>query len=123
VVCPEVVPGMFDQLAITRMIDRFDGYDSQRQIRTLLFDVLAQFRLCVGRAGDQDHASISNRLSHPLEKVVIIGGMSTTDAVGPVMQVPGWMIRVYDELIGVRCVEMEYAGFAMIDPNHGMIVS
>ena len=61
-------------------------------------------------------------LGHTLEKDVIFGGMPTTDAIGFVMQVPGGMIRMYDELIGVRRIEMEHAGFAMIDPNHGMIV-
>jgi hypothetical protein len=122
VVCPEVAPGKLDQLTITRMVDRFDGCDSQRQIRTVLSDVLAQFRLCVGRAGDQDHASIGYRLGHSLEKVVIFGGMPTADAVGFVMQVLGWMLRMDDKLVGVRCIKMEDTRFVMIDPNHGMMV-
>ena len=122
VVYPEVAPGMIDQLTITRMINRFDGGHPSCQIRTVVLDVLEQFCLCIGRAGDQDRASIGNRLSHPLEKVMIFGGMPTTDAVGFVMQVLGWMIRMDDERVGVRNVEMEHAGFAMIDPNHGMVV-
>jgi hypothetical protein len=122
VVLPEVVPSMIDKLTITRMINRFDSGDSSCQTRTVLFDVLEQFRLCVGRAGDQDHAGIGNRFSHPLEKVVILSSMPTTETIGFVMQVPGRMIRMDDELVGVRCVEMEHAGFAMIYPNHGMIM-
>ena len=55
-------------------------------------------------------------------KVVIFGRMSTTDAIGFVMQVPCWIIRMHDKLLGVRGLEMEHAGFAMIDPNHGMIM-
>ena len=113
---------MIDKLTITRMINRFDRGDSSRQIRTVLFDVLEQIRLCVGRTGDQDHSGIGNRFSHPLEKVVIFSGMPATDAIGFVMQVPGWMIRMDDELVGVRRIEMEHAGFAMIDPNRGVIV-
>ena len=68
---------MVDQLTITRVIDRFHRRDSRCQVRLVLFDVLEQFRFCVGRAGDQDHTGIGNRLGHPLEKVVIFGGMST----------------------------------------------
>jgi hypothetical protein len=33
------------------------------------------------------------------------------------------MIRMDDELVDIRCVEMEDARFAMVDPNHGMIMS
>ena len=59
---------MADQLTITRMIDRFEGRDS---LRTVVLDVLEQFCLCIGGPRDQDHTGIGNRLSHPLEKVVI----------------------------------------------------
>jgi len=83
---------MVDQLTITRVIDRLHRRDSRCQVRFVLFDVLEQFGFCVGRTGDQDHPGIGNRLSHPLEKVVILGGMSAPDAIGSVMQVPGWMI-------------------------------
>jgi hypothetical protein len=105
------------------MVDSFDGRHSRCQIRTVLFDVLEQFRLGVGRAGDQDHAGIDNGLGHSLEKVMIFGGMSTADAVGLVMQVLGWMVRMDYELVGVRRIKMEDTRFVMIDPNHGMIVS
>ena len=114
--------GMIDQLTITWVVDRLHRRDPRCKARLMLFDVLEQFRFCVGRAGYQDHTGIGNRLSHPLEKVVIFGGMSATDAIGFVMQVPSWIIRMHDKLVGVRRVEMEHAGFAMIDPNHGMMM-
>jgi hypothetical protein len=38
------------------------------------------------------------------------------------MDVSGRIIRVQDERFDVGRAEMKYTGFAVIDPDHGMIV-
>jgi len=48
--------------------------------------------------------------------------MPAPDGVGFVMDVFCRMIRMQYESVNVRRIEMENAGFVMIDPDDGMIV-
>ena len=120
---PEITPGMIDQLAIARMIDGLDCGDPRSQLWHVMPYVLDKFRLGIGRTGDQDCPGVGNRLRHPLQEGMILGSVATPDAVCLVMQVPGGMIRMHDELVGIRRTKMKYTRLTMIDPNYGMIVS
>jgi hypothetical protein len=53
---------------------------------------------------------------------VIFGGMAAADGIGFVVDVPGRVIRVQDQLVDVGRAEMEDAGFVVIDPHDGMKV-
>jgi hypothetical protein len=85
-------------------------------------NVLGQFGLCVGRPGDENRTGIRNRFRDGVKVVMIFGGVSATNGIGFMMDVARRMIWVQDKSLDVRRAEMENAGFAMIDPDDGMMV-
>ena len=104
------------------MIDSLHSGDDLHPLWVVLVNVLDQFRLCVGRTGNENGTSVRNRFHDGVKVIVILCGMSATDGVGFVMDVSRRMIRMQDESFDVCRVEMENARFAVIDPDDGMMV-
>ena len=88
----------------------------------MLVNVFDQLGLGIGRPGDQNRAGVSDRMRNRLEKILILGGVSRADGIGLVVDVPGRIVRTHHQPFDVGRVEVEYAGFVMIDPNDSMKV-
>jgi hypothetical protein len=104
------------------MIDGFHPDDDRHPLRIVLVNMLDKFGLGVGRPCYENRTSIRNRIHDCLKIVVIFCGMSASDGVGLMMDVSRRMIRMQHESFDVRRVEMENAGFVMIDPDDSMLV-
>jgi len=104
------------------MIDRFHSRDDLHQLWIVLVNVLDQFGLRVCRSGNENRSSVCNRFHDGVKVVVILCGISASDGIGFMMKVSCRMIRMQNESFHVRRAEMENAGFAMINPDDGMIV-
>src|SRR5271168_2211088 len=85
-------------------------------------NMLDQFRLCVGRPGDENRTGVCNRFGDGVKIVVIRGRVPASDRVCLVMDMPGRMIRVQNEPFYICCAEMEHPRFTVIDPDHRVIV-
>ena len=83
----------------------------------MLVNVLDQFGLGIGRAGDQNRAGVGDGLDDSLEILMIRRGMSAADAIGLVMDVLGRMLGMHDKAFDVRRAEMKNARFPVIDPD------
>ena len=68
-------------------------------------------------------APASATIDDRLQKLVILRGVPAADRVGLVMDVFRRMIRAHDEPLHVGRTEMENAGFAVIDPNDGVVMT
>jgi hypothetical protein len=60
--------------------------------------------------------------SHVLKENVIFGGVTAADRVRFVMNVSSGMLRMHDDLVHIRRVEMKHPRFVVIDPNGSVIV-
>lgn len=85
-------------------------------------DMLDQLGLGVGGAGNQKCARSCYRFHDGLKVVLIILRMSTPDRVGFMVDMLGWMVWMQHRSIDIRRAQMENSGFAVIDPNDGMIM-
>ena len=104
------------------MIDGFHPDDGRHPIRIVLVDVLDKLGLCVGRSGYEDRARVSDRIHDRMKIIMIFRGMSASNGIGFMMDMPRRMIRMQHESFDVRRAEMEDAGLVMIDPDDGMLV-
>ena len=111
------MPGMRHELRIAWMVDGFHADDDLHQLRGVLVDVLDQFGLGVGWPGNQNRSSVGDRLSDCPEEVLIFRGVTRTDGVRLVVNVPGRMIRMNHKLFDVGRAEMKDAGLMVVDPN------
>jgi hypothetical protein len=102
------------------MIDGFHSGDELRLLRGMLVDVLDQFSLCIRGPGYQYRTGACDGVGDGLKIVVILGRVPAPDGIRLVMDVSGRMVRMNDEFIDVRGVEMEYAGLVVVDPDDGM---
>jgi hypothetical protein len=118
----EVMPGMGHELRVARMIDGLHADDDLHQFGIMLADVLAQLGLSIGWPGDENCASIGNRLGDGSEEIMIFRGVPAPDRVCLMMYVAGGMIRVQHQSFDVGRAEMEYPCFMVIYPNDGMKV-
>jgi len=104
------------------MVDRFySGYDF-RQLRVLKVNVLDQFSLCIRWSGDENCAGVCDRFGDRVKIVAVRRCVSAPDRVCFVMDVPGRIIRVQNQFINVCRIEMKHARFAVINPDHRMIM-
>src|SRR5580692_5319126 len=85
-------------------------------------NMLDQFGLCVGRSGDENCTGVCDRFGDCVKIVMIRGNVSASDRVCFVMDMPGRMIRLQNEPLYIRCVEMKHARFMVIDPDDSVIV-
>jgi len=113
---------MGDKLRIAWMIDSFHTSDRFPQLGIMKMDVFDQLGLCIRWPGDEDRARICNRFSNLMKIVGTRRCVSASDGICLVMDVSGRIIRVQDERFDVGRVEMKHASFAVIDPDHGVIV-
>lgn len=65
------MPGKSDQLAVTRVIDRFDAGDRLHQPGIVFVDVLDQLALCIGRTRDENRMRVRNRRGDRMQKFFI----------------------------------------------------
>jgi hypothetical protein len=114
----EVRPGIADELRVVWMIDGFHAGDDVHQLRIVAVNVFDQFGLCIGWTGNENCTGIGHGLHDRVKERVIFRGVSASDRVRLVMDVPGRMIRVQDDPIDVRRAEMEYPRLVVIDPNN-----
>jgi len=85
-------------------------------------NVLDQFGLRIGGAGDQNSAGIGNRLDDRLKVFMVLGGMSAADTIGFMVDVSCRMIRGHHKPLHLGRVEMKHASLPVIDPDDSMIV-
>ena len=104
------------------MIDRFHPRDDVHQLGVMMMNVFDQFCLCIGWTCDQNGSSVRNRLGDCVEIVMIFRGVSTSDGVSLVMDVPRRVVGVQDKSFNICRAEMEHARFVVINPNDSMEV-
>ena len=104
------------------MIDRFYPNHCLHHLWIMLMDMLDQLGLGVGGSGNQKCARSCYRFHDGLKVVLIILRMSTPDRVGFMVDVLGWMVWMQHRSIDIRRAQMENSGFAVINPNDGMIM-
>jgi hypothetical protein len=109
-------------LRVAWVVDSLHAHDDVHQLGIVVMNVFDQLGLCIGGSGNEDRTGVCDRFGGGVKIVVILGGMSASDGVRFVMDVPGRMIRVQNESFDVRRAEMEHARLMVIDPNDGMIV-
>jgi len=59
---------------------------------------------------------------HVLKENVIFGGVPAANRVRFVTNVSSGMLRMHDDLVNIRRVEMKHPRFMVIDPNGSVIV-
>jgi hypothetical protein len=118
----EVLPGISDELRVAWMIHRFHSDDDIHQLGVVVVNVLDQLGLRIGRSGNENRAGICNCFSGGVKIGVIFRGVTASNRICLVMDVPGGVIRVQHQSFDICRAEMEHARFMVIDPNNGMIV-
>src|SRR5437879_7054079 len=119
---PEITARVGDECTIGGMVDGLNRRDPLDELGVVAVDVLDQFGLRIGRTGDQYCAGGTDCTDHVLKEGVIFGGVPAADRVGFVMNVPSGMLRMHDDLVNIRRVEMKHPGFMVIDPDGSVIV-
>jgi hypothetical protein len=104
------------------MIDTFNADDDLHQPRIVLVNMLDQFGLGTGRAGDYNFAGVGDRLCNGVQKFFIGAGMTAADRIGLVVDMLGRMIGMQDEFVDIARAEMEDARFPVVDPDDGVKV-
>jgi len=104
------------------MVDGLNRRDPLDELGVVAVDVLDQFGLRIGRTGDQYCAGGTDCTDHVLKEGVIFGGVPAADRVGSVMNVSSGMLRMHDDLVNIRRVEMKHPRFMVIDPDGSVIV-
>jgi len=108
--------------AVAEVVGSFDGNDAIADFRVLFAEIFGEFRLGAGRANDKDFAGIADGVHHLRKKFLVKSGMTAADRVGLVMNVLGRMVGMQNQSFDICRIEMEHAGFTMINPDNGMIV-
>ncbi len=62
-------------------------------------------------------------LGDAMEKVLILCRVSAANGIGFVMNVPGGVMGVQNQAIGLHPSEMKDTGFVMIDPNDRVVMT
>jgi hypothetical protein len=119
---PEILARVGDECTIGGMVDGLYRRDSFDELGVVAVDVLDQFGLGIRRTGDQYCASAANCTDHVLKEGVIFGGMPAADRVSLMMNVSSGMLRMHDDLVNIRRVEMKHPRFMVIDPDGRVIV-
>ena len=119
---PEIPARVGDECTIGGMVDGLNRRDPLDELGVVAVDVLDQFGLRIGRTGDQYCAGGTDCTDHVLKEGVIFGGVPAADRVGFVMNVSSGMLRMHDDLVNIRRVEMKHPRFMVIDPNGSVIV-
>jgi hypothetical protein len=104
------------------MVDSLDPGDDFSQCGIVQANVIDEFGFCICRSGNEDGTGVCNRFGHGLKIVVIRGCVAAADRVCLVMNVLGRMVGMQDQSFDIRRIEMEHAGFTMINPDNGMIM-
>src|SRR5882762_4097977 len=104
------------------MIDGLNARDPLDELGVVAVDVLDQFGLGVCRTGYQYCAGGTDCTDHVLKEGVILRDVPATDRVRFVMNVSSGMLRMHDDLVNIRCVEMKHPRFMVIDPDGSVIV-
>jgi hypothetical protein len=104
------------------MVDGLNRRDPLDELGIVAVDVLDQFGLGIRRTGDQYCAGGTDRIDHVLEEGVIFRGVPAADRVRFVMNVSSGMLRMHDDLVNIRRVEMKHPRFMVIDPDGSVIV-
>jgi len=111
-----------DECTIGGMVDGLNRRDPLDELGVVAVDVLDQFGLRIGRTGDQYCSGGTDCTDHVLKEGMIFGGVPAADRVGFVMNVSSGMLRMHDDLVNIRRVEMKHPRFMVIDPNGSVIV-
>jgi len=119
---PEITARVGDECAIGGMVDGLNRRDPLHELGIVAVDVLDQFGLGIRRTGDQYCAGGTDCTDHVLKEGVIFGGVPAADRVRFVMDVSSGMLRMHDDLVNIRRVEMKHPRFMVIDPDGSVIV-
>jgi hypothetical protein len=111
-----------DECAIGGMVDGLNRRDPLHELGIVAVDVLDQFGLGIRRTSDQYCARGTDCTDHVLKENVIFGGVPAADRVRFVMNVSSGMLRMHDDLVNIRRVEMKHPRFMVIDPDGSVIV-
>ena len=119
---PEITARVGDECAIGRMVNGLNRRDPLDELGIVAVDVLDQLGLGIRRTGDQYCAGGTDCTDHVLKEGVIFGGVPAADRVGFVVNVSSGMLRMHDDLVNIRRVEVEHPRFMVIDPDSSVIV-
>jgi len=119
---PEITARVGDECTIGRVVDGLNRRDPLDELGVVAVDVLDQLGLGICRTGNQYRAGGTDCTDHVLKEGVIFGGVAATDRVGFVMNVSSGMLRMHDDLVNIRGVEMKHPRFMVIDPDGSVIV-
>ena len=119
---PEIPARVGDECTIAGMVDGLNRRDPLDELGVVAVDVLDQFGLGIRRTSDQYCARGTDCTDHVLKENVIFGGVPAADRVRFVMNVSSGMLRMHDDLVNIRRVEMKHPCFMVIDPNGSVIV-
>ncbi len=118
-ICPEILAGMRDQFTVRRMIDCFDARDLGLQRWQMKLDMLDEFGLGIGRSRDEHGAGIGNRIGDLGQEFAVLGRMAATYAVGLVVDMAGWVVRVQNITTTPRSTSMTITPNSMISNSSG----
>ena len=119
----EVFAGMFDQFTVRRMVDSLDSDDLRPQCWDVFLDMFDEFGFRSGRSRYQDCARITDGIRHAREEFVVLSRVTAAYGVRLVVNMANRIVRMQYSAIDLRNIEMEYAGFAVINPNDRVIVA
>ncbi len=122
-VCLEVCAAMGDQFTVGEVVEGFDASNlctHQRRVARHVFDKFV-LGLCGSR--NENGPSIGNGLRHTLKEGMILRRVAATNAVGFVMNVSFWIVRAQYQLLNFAKIEMENAGFKVVDPDDCMMAA
>jgi hypothetical protein len=118
----EITARVGDECTIGGMVDGLNRRDPLDKLWVVAVDMLDQFGLGIRRTGDQYCAGGADGTDHVLKEGVIFRGVSAADRVGFVMNVSSGMLRMHDDFVNIRRVEMKHPRFMVIDPDGSVIV-
>jgi hypothetical protein len=118
----EEMPCVREQLAIGRMIDRFDCRNFRRDAGMCALEMRVQFGLRAGGADDQDGAGMRDGSGDALEELLVHRCVTAVPGIRLVVQVFVRVGAVHDGSLVHLIVEAKHFGGLMIDPDQCVVV-
>lgn len=110
-----------DEFGIAGMIQGLNGGDPLRQLGSVFGYVILELRLSIAGACEQDRARVRKCFDHPFEEFRVHALMTASRHIRFVLHVMA-ALRAHHDSVRIGRVDMEYLGFAVIDPDDDVIL-
>ncbi len=117
----EDLPCMSHQFAVGGMVDSFNAFNLDAELRVVRVNVFYKFGFRVRRACDQNGLGVGQAFNDAMIVLLIFRSVSRTDRVGFVVQMLRWIVRMDYETLKPLAIKVENSRFTMIDPDNGVI--